>query len=122
MLNEEYFTNKEETYDIFKNEDLKKSEQLQNKITTEINELLKSNSIDGAILAQSYIDDDDIKKLAKTNNLSEGKVNLINKIIASGIQKHNGVVFSFDELSKLSINELKNISNEQLNKLLEGVI
>lgn len=89
-----------------KNEDIEKGNKLQERISKEIEEILKANSIDGAILTQMYDENDEIKKIATENNVSEGKAKLINKIQKSELKDAKGNVISSESLAKLSINEL----------------
>ena len=104
-----------------KNDDAEKGNMLQERISSEITEILKASSIDGSILTQSYENDEEIKKIANENDLSEGKVELVNKIIAAGLKDKKGKAYTFETLSKLSINELnlllssKEVKLEQVN-------
>jgi len=89
-----------------KNKDEEKGVKLQNEITKEIDEILKSVSIDGSILSQSFDDDDDVEKIALEYDISVGKAKLINEIVKSNLTNSKGEVYTADSLSKLSINEL----------------
>lgn len=82
------------------NNDSVKGDALQKKLSGEIDKILKSNSIDGAILAQTSHTDAKIEKLAHDNNISAGKVRLINEILSQD-KTHN-----FSQLAKLNVNEL----------------
>ena len=103
-----------------KNDDPTKAKELEERISKEINELLNAREIEGSILSQMYNDDDEIQKLAQENNVSEGKANLINKILKAEMKDSKGNAYSFDSLSKLSINELNLLLNSK-NVVLEEV-
>ena len=89
-------------------------------MSNEINELLKAQNLNGAVLSQMYNDDDTVEKLAQENNVSEGKANLINKIINAGMKDSKGNAYTFNSLSKLSINELNILLNSK-NVVLDKV-
>ena len=107
MLKNNYITEAQNSILVsVKNDDETKAKQLEERVSNEINELLKAQNINGAVLSQMYNDDDTVEKLAQENNVSEGKANLINKIINAGMKDSKGNAYTFDSLSKLSINEL----------------
>ncbi|MBQ9072393.1 MAG: PepSY domain-containing protein [Bacilli bacterium] len=107
MLKNGYITVDENSILVsVKNDDTNKATKLKEEITKEVQEILSANSIDGSILSQTYSDDEEVKKLAEENDLSEGKAKLINEILASDIKDHSGNAYTFESLSKLSINEL----------------
>ena len=64
-----------------KDDDVEKGEQLQQKLLKEIEEILKASSIEGAILTQAYNDDGEILEMANKYGISEGKAELINRIL-----------------------------------------
>lgn len=103
-----------------KNDDVEKGNQLQEKISNNIEEVLKASSINGSILAQTYDDDNETKLLANQYSISEGKANLINQILKAEIKDTNGNLITAEALSKLSINELNLLleaKEPQLNKI-----
>ena len=102
-----------------KNDDEQKAKDLETRLSNEINEYLNSQNIQGAVLAQMYGDDDAIEKLAYENNISEGKANLINKVLATGLKDAKGNAYTFENLSKLSINELNVLLNSKNVELAE---
>ena len=107
MLKNNYITEAQNSILVsVKNDDETKAKQLEERVSNEIKELLKAQNINGAVLSQMYNDDDTVEKLAQENNVSEGKANLINKIINAGMKDSKGNAYTFDSLSKLSINEL----------------
>ncbi len=89
-----------------KNKDSEKAKEIEEKITKEIDKLLAAQKIEGAVITQSY-KNNEMKKQAEKYNVSEGKAHLINKIISSGLKDKNGVPYTFETLSKLDITELK---------------
>ena len=96
------------------NDDPEKSAQLQARLATEIDELLKSFSVEGAVLSQSVTEDDDLTTLAQTYGISEGKAALIQEIASKN------PLLTVEELAKLSINEL-NLLAASKNIQLENV-
>ncbi|MBR4073990.1 MAG: cell wall protein, partial [Firmicutes bacterium] len=63
------------------NDDVVKGKALEDRLVKEVNDMLKSSAIEGAILSQQIKDDDDTKKLAEELKVSEGKAVLIDKIV-----------------------------------------
>lgn len=104
-----------------KNDDETKAKNLEEKISKDIDELLKAQNIQGSILSQMYNDDDEIEKLAKQYNISEGKAELINRIVKAEMKDSKGNVYTFESLSKLSINELNVLLNSK-NVVLNNVV
>lgn len=92
-----------------KNDDTQKAKDLETKLTNEINEYLNGQNIQGAVLAQLFGDDDAIEQLARENNISEGKANLISRVLQTGIKDSQGNSYTFESLAKLSINELNTL-------------
>lgn len=84
--------------------DTEKSAALQAKLTEEINRLLQTDTFTGAVLSQTISRDDNLQTLADTNNISVGKAKLIQEILAVN------PLHTFDELARLSINELNLLS------------
>lgn len=89
-----------------KNKDVNKANKLKEEISQEIKEILNASSISGSVLAQAYDNDNEANKLANENDVSEGKARLINNILETNITDRNGQAYTFEALSKLSINEL----------------
>ena len=73
---------------------------IQEKLTQNINEMLSSSAFSGAVMIQTINDNAQVKQLATENNISVGKAQLIEQIIAEQPQK------TFSDLANLSINEL----------------
>ncbi len=89
-----------------KGSDEEKSANIKNEITNEIKENLKAKEIDVSILAQTLDDDDYIEDLADKYDISEGKATLIHQIVKSNMKDHKGNAYTFENLAKLSVNEL----------------
>lgn len=96
-----------------KNNDKEKGQQLQARLSKDIDEILKTSGVDGSIITLLYEEDDELLKLANDNNISEGKAKLINNIINLNLKDHNGNLYTVASLSKLSINELKLLLQEK---------
>jgi len=96
-----------------KNDDIDRANKLKDDITNSINEILSSSSIKGSVLSQTYDDNTENKKLAEDNNVSDGKAKLINNILKSDIKDSKGKAYTFESLSKLSINELNLLLKEK---------
>ena len=73
---------------------------LQQKLTQEVNALLETNSFTGSVLSQTVSDDDELKTLAETYGITPGKAQLVQQLI------QQNTLYSFEELSQLSVNEL----------------
>lgn len=82
------------------NKDKNKGEALKLKLTSEIEDMLKMGKVKGAILGQTASKTEEVTKLAKEYGITEGKVQLINEIIAGNNK------YSFKDLVSLTINEL----------------
>ena len=84
--------------------DGKDASRLQEKLTEQIGELLSGSNFTGAVLGQTLTKATALEDLADENNISVGKAQLITQIVADN-PRH-----TFDELAKLSINELTLLS------------
>lgn len=85
-----------------KNDDSVKGKELETRITKEINDLLVSSKIEGAIMTQTLKTDE-----TTDSNISVGKAKLINEIIATNN------TLKFDDLAKMNINELNVLKESQ---------
>ena len=93
------------------NKDKLAGEKLQKELANNVNEVLKENKIEGAILSQSYKENTkQVEDIAKENNISEGKTKLILDILDEGLRNKNGQLVTFEQLSNLTINELNTIA------------
>lgn len=58
------------------------SQQLQQKLTGEVNALLDAYSVEGAVLSQTVTEDERLMNLAKENNISLGKAALVDMVVS----------------------------------------
>ena len=82
------------------NEDPEKGAALQGKLTEEVNKVLESGGLPGAVLSQTLTEKSTLQKEADQYGITPGKAQLIEQILESK-QGH-----TFEELAPLSINEL----------------
>ncbi len=87
------------------NQDSKKGEELQKKLSEKVSKTLQKDGIEGAVLSQSLDKTAETKKLADEYGISEGKTQLINEILK--IKED----YKFKDLASLSINELNLLCN-----------
>lgn len=82
------------------NDDVNKSIELEEKISNIIDSMLKNNQFESAVFSQSVSADDEIKQLATTYGISEGKAALINAVIAQDN------TLTFEALAPMSVHEI----------------
>ncbi len=82
------------------NNDPAKGEQLQEKLTEKVNELLESDGFFGAVLGQTIRENGNLQQLAEQYGITQGKAQLIQQILDSTTGH------TFEELAPLTINEL----------------
>ena len=80
--------------------DTARGERLQKQLSEEASRLLSAENLDPSVISQTVNADDRLKELASEYNISAGKVRLINELIAQDAAR------SFEQLAKLTINEL----------------
>ena len=85
------------------NKDSEKSEAIQASITEDINTLLKAYNKDVYIIGQSVCQDEEIVNMALTYGISEGKAELIRKVLQMSD------VYTIENLVYLNITELNEI-------------
>ena len=96
------------------NQDPLKGAELQERLASEINEVLQTGSFNGAVLSQTISADSSLRELADTYGITLGKTQLIQQIISQN------TLYSFEDLVPLSINEL-NLLSESGNLKLANV-
>lgn len=96
------------------NSDEGKSEEIKSQLLTCVEDALSENGIDGAILGQSFTDNEKISEIAEQYGISEGKAILIEKIIEKSPQ------LSYDNLSGLNIHDLSLLAEKWIDKM-EGI-
>ena len=82
------------------NSDSTRGAQLRDRLTTEVNNLLRTEAFSPAVLSQTVSRSDELRRLAGEYGISEGKAQLIGEILAQKPQH------TFADLAPLSINEL----------------
>ncbi len=94
-------------------DDKELSAKLQTDISQKVNDILATSNIEASILSQTY---EKVQTPDKTNEqpkqeftVSKAKQTLIEKIIEAGLTDVHGIAYSYDELTKMNINELKTI-------------
>lgn len=90
--------------------DSKRGESLQKMLADEINAILNGASVNAALLSQ-YVVEDSVDAVAKQYEISHGKAALIENIL----EANN--TYSFEELAKLSVNELNLIISNSKNNV-----
>lgn len=91
-------------------DDHTKNEEIQKKLTDEINAILGGSNLEGAVLTQENAHADEVSALAQKHGISEGKAQLANEL-SKELTGHTA-----DELAELTINEL-NILAEKTDKV-----
>ena len=89
--------------------DAQEAAQLQQRLTTEINELLAGFGIDGAILSQTLGQDDEVTALANSYEISRGKAALILQLMGQN------PTLRAEDLAGLTINALNLLLAEPQN-------
>lgn len=88
---------------------------LQDKLTGDVETVLSSHSLNGAVLSQTIHENQNVNTLAAENNISVGKASLITALI------EQDSTLDFSDLAHLSINEL-NILLDARKENLKGVL
>ncbi len=96
------------------NDNKEKGEELKVKLSEMINTILSGEKFSGAVLSQTVAHDNEIQKKAEEYGITEGKAQLISKIVETDSR------YTFDSLAALSVNEL-NILASSGEKLEENV-
>lgn len=86
-------------------------QKLQAKLMSEINAILESGNISGAVLGQTVTEDKAIRQLAQQYGITVGKAKLIEQVVKEDS------VYTFEDLVPLTINELNLISESGGTKL-----
>ena len=87
------------------------AEEMQAKLMTEIDAVLNSGNVSGAVLGQTVTDDGEIQQLAEQYGITSGKAKLIRQIT------QQNTLYTFADLVPLTINELNLISESGGTKL-----
>lgn len=89
-----------------KNAELEK--QISDRLTAEVNKAMQESGLGAAILSQSVADDKELAALAEKYGITEGKAQLIKKILGLAPQ------YTFESLVGLTVNELNVIINSKV--------
>ena len=84
--------------------DSARAKKLQQELTSAVDGVLRTNESKAAVLTQTVTQDAELERQARENSISTGKAALVNRILAL----NNSL--SFEELSRLSIGELKDLA------------
>ena len=91
-------------------EDSVRGDTLQDTLSKEINAILAGASVNASILSH-YVEDEGVDAISQEYDISHGKAALIEHILEANKQ------YTFEELSKLSINELSLIISNPKNQV-----
>lgn len=82
------------------NADPEESAALQQRLTEAVNALLKTDTFEGAVLSQTLTHTEEVKTIAREQQITEGKAQLIGQIIKADPR------YTAEQLAALSVNEL----------------
>ena len=81
-----------------------RAEKLQRELTSTVDGVLQTSAAKAAVLTQTLTQDAGREQQARENNISTGKAALVNHVLALNS------ALKFDELAKLSVEELKDLA------------
>ena len=84
--------------------DSARAEKLQRELTSAVDGVLQTSEAKAAILTQTLTQDAGLEQQARENSISTGKAALVNRVLALNS------ALKFDELAKLSVEELKDLA------------
>ena len=84
--------------------DTARAEKLQRELTSTVDGVLQTSEAKAAILTQTLTQDAGLEQQARENSISTGKAALVNRVLALNS------ALKFDELAKLSVEELKDLA------------
>ena len=84
--------------------DTARAEKLQRELTSAVDGVLQTSEAKAAVLTQTLTQDAAREQQARENNISTGKAALVNRVLALNS------ALKFDELAKLSVEELKDLA------------
>lgn len=96
------------------NDDADRGSALQAKLAATIDSLMQTDSFSGAVISQTVEKDEELDKLAEQYGITAGKAQLIRQLTTQN------TMLKFEDLARLSINEL-NLLSESGNIHLENV-
>ena len=84
--------------------DTVRAEKLQRELTNTLDDVLQTSASKAAVLTQTLTQDAELMQQARENSISTGKAALVNRVLALNS------ALKFDELAKLSVEELKDLA------------
>ena len=84
--------------------DTARAEKLQRELTSTVDGVLQTSAAKAAVLTQTLTQDAGREQQARENSISTGKAALVNRVLALNS------TLKFDELAKLSVEELKDLA------------
>ena len=84
--------------------DAARAEKLQRELTSTVDGVLQTSESRASVLTQTLTQDAGLEQQARENSISTGKAALVNRVLALN------AALKFDELAKLSVEELKDLA------------
>ena len=84
--------------------DTARAEKLQRELTSTVDGVLQTSESRASVLTQTLTQDAELMQQARENSISTGKAALVNRVLALNS------TLKFDELAKLSVEELKDLA------------
>ena len=84
--------------------DTARAEKLQRELTSTVDGVLQTSEARASVLTQTLTQDAGLEQQARENSISTGKAALVNRVLALNS------ALKFDELAKLSVEELKDLA------------
>lgn len=118
MLKNGYITEAKNSVLItVENDNKQKGEELQKKLSTEINNLLSTYQIEASILSQTVDNaDNTLKQKATNNEITVGKAKLVDEIVSQN------PLYTFDELAKLNVQDLNLLASSKTSSINNVII
>ncbi len=94
---------------------------LKESLSAKISALLGDKNITASVITQTFDKNEETNKQAQDNKISPAKATLINKIVTARVTDANGVIYTYERLTTLNINELKLILDSKALDI-EGIV
>ena len=88
-----------------------KNKELQERVAKDIDEYFSTSDVSGSVMSQTVSTNQELESLAQKYNITIGKAELINKIVAAN------PMYSFEDLVNLSTTELNILANSSKNNV-----
>ncbi len=102
-------------------DDVERRDALQTRLTSKVEKMYEENDIHPSILTQTYDKDENFVQEMDNTSISPAKMALVEKILAAGLVDFHGNAYTKENLSELSVNELKVIL-ESRNVSVDGIV